>query len=199
MIQKPTEEAPLAPVDLGTRVPSEPLSDFDAMLAPHDSESAWAKKTADRIVFQPDQIGEIYEEVERSLTLGDGKLEYGHLAAAVDRISVQYRNAHRLYMTAIRQRKRWERENEITLSALRSKAVKSLQLEKDNKERTKQITDADVTARMYEDHVDEMRAQDERKLDLEITEKSFAQLVETLGDRSRALQTLLAKSRGNLG
>lgn len=167
-------------------------------VAESDDFTKWADEIVDAVVVSPESIASIHAAIEASLTIADGRLEYGHLAAALNAATKHYRNAYRLASTATRHRKIWQRENVITRAAMRQAAIKSLQTEKAEGLRSKQITDADVESQMGILNPDEVRAQIQREINLETVEKSFYNLVDVAAERCQALRTLLGKSRGDL-
>ena len=77
--------------------------------------------------------------------------------AAINRCEKNASNAHRLYALAKVHVERFRFETEISLSAMRDQAVFELTEEKNAGKRTKQVTDADVLARIASTHADEWR------------------------------------------
>lgn len=133
--------------------------------------------------------------LEKALELGEKRSEHGHAVAALDKAATHAYHAHRLYLTARAAREEWEAENEVIFGAMVSQATHSLQSEKDAGTRSKQITDADVRARVATLFPDEWRAQERKRRDVELTVKSLERLAELWMGRTRDLQALVGKLR----
>lgn len=137
----------------------------------------------------------VYQQLERELDLGDQRDDRGSVRKAADRAESNARLAHRLWMTARVEERRWELENEATFAAMRTEATAALQREKVAGDRSKQITDADVTARACAMYPDEYRAQEVRKKKVDGMVKSCENLSTLWNSRCRTLQELHSKQR----
>lgn len=136
-----------------------------------------------------------WKELERGLTVGEKRSEHAHSIAELDKAAHRAYRAHRLYLTARAAREEWELDNEVTFGAMISEATRSLQAEKDSGTRSKQITDADVRARVATLFPDEWRAQERKRRNVELTVKSLERLAELWAGKTRDLQAMVGKLR----
>jgi hypothetical protein len=136
-----------------------------------------------------------FEILETALRLGDKRGDHGITARALDDAETYARRAHKLWQGAILERRRWELDNEVTFAAMRSEATRSLQHEKEQGIRSKQITDADVEARISSLYPDEWRSQEIRRLRMKSMVDSMGNLVECWMSRCRSLATIHGKQR----
>ena len=136
-----------------------------------------------------------YERLEKALRVGEGRAEHGTVAKHLDDAEHNARRAHRLWQAAILERRRWEMDNDVVFSAMRSEATRSLQHEKEQGTRTKQITDADVEARIASLFPDEWRKQEVQRARVKSMVDSMQNLTELWASRCRSLQTIHGKQR----
>jgi hypothetical protein len=136
-----------------------------------------------------------YDMLERQLSIGLKRTDYGTVMEHLDNAERSARLAHRLWQGAIIEVKRWEMDNEVVFAAIRSEATRSLQGEKDKGIRAKQITDGDVESRMATIYPDEWRAQQAQRARLKGMVASLENLSELWASRCRSLQTILTKQR----
>lgn len=136
-----------------------------------------------------------YDRLEKALVVGDKRTDYGSMMEHLDRAERNARDAHRLWQTAIVEYKRWEMDSEVTFAGMRSQASRSLQDEKEKGVRSKQITDADVEARIASLYPDEWRAQQSERAKLKAMLASMENLAEVWLSRCKTLQVLLSKQR----
>jgi len=87
-------------------------------------------------------------------------------------------------------------EDEPVWAAMWSEATKSLQSEKESGQRAKQITDADVKARVATLYPDQYRDQEDRRRAIEFTVKSLERLADIWFKKISNLETHVAKLRG---
>lgn len=119
-----------------------------------------------------------FNELEEALKLTDA-LTPGNLQEALNRAEDNARRAHRLYIVARIEYEKFELEASPIIEAMRDAASKDLQGEKDRKERSKAITEADIKGRASVLFADEWAIAMERKIKAEgmmDTLKSFAEL-----------------------
>jgi hypothetical protein len=145
-------------------------------------------------VFVKDPLSE-YERLEKAMVIGDKRNDYGVVMRCLDEAEGNARMAHRLWQSAIVERKRWELNNEVVFSAMRDEATKTLQHEKQAGTRAKQVTDADVDSRVALLYPDEYKAQEVRRARSKAMVDSMGNLVEVWLSRCRTLQTLASKLR----
>jgi hypothetical protein len=137
-----------------------------------------------------------WQELQKALELGDKRSEHAHVIRALDKVAGRADRAFRLYLTAKRLRDKWEAENEVTWGAMWSEAVRSLQAEKESGSRAKQITDADVRARVAVLHPDEYRAIEERRRSVDLTVKALERHADIWFAKMRNLDSHAGKTRG---
>lgn len=140
-------------------------------------------------------VAKDYKPLEEELHLGDDHSDRGSLIRRLARAPVHYRKAHKLLITAKREREAWEKRNAVIFGAMWQAANKELQDEKDQKIRNKQITDADVSAKAAVIFGDEWTVQEIARYEAKLMIDSLENLVETWGIEARALEAMLSKSR----
>ncbi len=138
---------------------------------------------------------EAFDRLVKALKLGEMRADYGSVIKAVDDAEANAREAHSLYVTALRDRERYEKCNEQLFAVMRVEATAALQKEKDNKERNKAITNADVDAMCALLFGDEWTKQEIERNDFKRAEESVKNLSERWDSRCRSLQTLASKLR----
>ncbi len=194
----------LGPTDGSTFRQSEQLFDptHTPVVTPQGTVSREEKQRLrpdlDRVVrkiFKDDPIDEEYDRLEEALRLGEKRNEPAFLLEALDNAEDHLLKAARLHARARVERERWEIENAPVTGSMRSEATRSLQEEKANGERAKQITDADVVARIKLMFPDEWSEQEIRRLQIEKTVSLIGTLQEAWVSRCRSLQTMVSKSR----
>lgn len=131
-----------------------------------------------------------YEAVRQRLTITDALTPQRLQQAANEQEDLADR-AFRLYVVAKVEVKQYERELEPAAAAFRAKAHDALEDQKANKLRTKQITDADVVAKIAQDYPDEWT-------DIQVRRERAKALVEQLqnlamlaGNRCNTLRAML--------
>lgn len=142
-----------------------------------------------------EEIDVVWKRLEQSLQIGERRSESGVLLEALDEAETNARVAHRLYITAQILFDEWELENGPIFGKMRDDATRSLQREKDEGTRSKQITDADIEARCAYLFEDEWRTQQMRRKKSKYTVDSLKDLVEKWSSRCKSLQTLYGKAR----
>lgn len=138
---------------------------------------------------------EMYTKLEKALRVGDGRADHGSVNKSLDEAESNARLAFRLSITAKLERDRWERENDVVFAGMRAEATSVLQREKDQKLRSKQITDADVESACAALFPDEWRHQEHKRRKVELMVKNMENLAEMWASRCRSLQAMLAKQR----
>ena len=138
---------------------------------------------------------ETYQKLEAALKIGDDRGEHSALNRSLDNAETNARLAHRLWMTAKVERERWEIENGIIFGGMKHEAMKTLQHEKDQGLRSKQITDSDMETMCMVLFPDQYKKQEIMRKKVKATEESMSNLTEMWISRCRSLQAMLSKSR----
>ena len=128
--------------------------------------------------FKLENPEEEYVELEDELKLTNA-LTPGNLQDALNKAEDNARRAHRLYIVARIEYEKFELEASPIIEAMRDAASKDLQGEKDRKERSKAITEADIKGRASVLFADEWAIAMERRIKAEgmmDTLKVFAEL-----------------------
>lgn len=133
-----------------------------------------------------------HRELEDALNTTD---KPGHQVHELERAESRARRAFRLYVRFRQMRFEHEQDNAVLFASMRAEATKSLQLEKKQGYRTKQITDADVEAECARLYQDEYRHQENARSRARLTEKSLEHLVEIWSSKCRSLTALVSKGR----
>lgn len=136
-----------------------------------------------------------WRRLRRKLRIGEKRSDYATIRKALDEAEHDAQQAHRLYVTAKVERDRWEMNQEVSSTAMWSKATRTLQEEKDSKLRNKAITDADVRARCAALFPDEWRHLEDQRSRLKETVSNFQNLAELWQSRCHTLRTMLDKLR----
>ena len=137
----------------------------------------------------PDPEGE-YKKLEQALTVREA-LTPGALQSALNDAEDNARRAHRLYVVAKADYERFERECDPVVESLRDAANKELQAEKDAKQRSKAITDADVKGRASVLFPDEWKRINDRRIKAEGMLEHLRALAELWKQRCFSLSTML--------
>jgi len=125
----------------------------------------------------------------------DSSNKVGQQVNALEQAEARARQAFRLFIRFKEMHAVWEMDNAAIFGALWAEATKTLQREKDQGYRSKQITDKDVDAMCATMFPDEFRSQEIRRLRAKSTEKSLEHLVEMWSSKCRSLTVLVGKNR----
>jgi hypothetical protein len=196
--KKPKEEVP---------APTESSANLDEVVGretnPFNFESANARRGAKmrddfskitETVFVTD-LHETWKKLREALTVGEKRSDHGTLQTALDRAERNAHDAHRLYVTAKIAFDEWDAENASVVGAMWSEATRSLQQEKDQGLRAKQITDGDIKARAATLFPDQWKSNEVSKAKYKATVDSLSNLSEQWNSRCRTLQTMMGKLR----
>jgi hypothetical protein len=145
-------------------------------------------------VFNVDARAE-YEDLEKSLFVGEQRGDYGTLLKALDEAETKARRAHKLYLGAKLEQTNWQLNADVTDGAMREAAMDELEAEKELGERKKMITEADVKGRMQSKFPDQFRHQAQQRVKVEGTVKHLERLSELWMGRCRTLGTMLGTLR----
>ena len=145
-------------------------------------------------LFQVD-IWEDFKRLKTALRVGEKHRDYATLMKALDEAEDNARLAHGLFVNAKLISERFEADAALVEAAMRKEATSVLQSEKTKGERSKAITDADVSAQCATMFPDEwMRVQVDRRQH-KLTVSHLEHLVTCWNSRCRSLQTMVAKVR----
>jgi hypothetical protein len=137
-----------------------------------------------------------YAEIEKFLRgVGPTRTNHTVLMKALDKAESWARRAHKLYVTVVQKREEWEHENFVVFSAMRDEANRRLQKEKDDKVRSKQITDSDIDHKTAAIFPDEYGHQEVKRKRIEMIVKDVEHQVSRCNSRCQGLNTMLAKVR----
>jgi len=145
-------------------------------------------------VYQVDALKE-YNRLEAALRVGERRTDRGALNFALDEAENNARLAHALYISAVLERARWEADAEIIMAPVRSIAVAELEKDKRDKIRTKDITDADVRAKMAALHPDEFKDHKDRSAKIKGMEDQLKRIADLWQSRCSSLRTMMDKVR----
>lgn len=198
--KRAAEKKTESPKDESTRDLSETV---EREQSPFQFESANAAKTpmirSDfgkivETVFVND-LHETWKKLKDSLTVGEKRSDHGTLQKALDQAEKNAYDAHRLYITAKIEFESWQKDHDVVMGAFWSEASRSIQKEKDEGNRSKQITDADVRMRIATLHPDDWKVLEVKSAKFKATVDSLANLSEQWNSRCRTLQTMMGKLR----
>jgi hypothetical protein len=137
-----------------------------------------------------------WEKLRLALKLGEKRSDHSALHKALDEAEENAHLAHRVFVTAKLERERWERENDVVWGAMWSEATKSLQKEKEEGLRAKQVTDADIKARVATLYPDEYVEIEVRRAKIKATVDTLENLSDAWGSRCRSLGIMKSSLRG---
>jgi hypothetical protein len=140
-------------------------------------------------VFDVSDIDEEAKELESMLTMGESRSDYGTVLAALDRAEDNARRAHRLFVNAQLEQKRFLLEREEVDAALYKAGVDSL------KESGDKITVEAVKARYVLLYGDEWKAGEEKRARVKLAVEHMEQLAFFWSSRCRTLQVILSALR----
>lgn len=144
-------------------------------------------------LYRVDALAE-YEELEKALTIGEDRGDYGTLRLQLDKAEDRARRAHKLYLSAKLERTRYELDADAVRAAMRQKAIDELELDK-KAGRTKRIANDDVDAKMAEMFRDEWRDQAIKRAQVKGMEDALERLADLWKQRCFTLSTLLTTLR----
>lgn len=145
-------------------------------------------------VYKVDVLAE-YDRLEKALRVGESRTDRAILVRALDEAESNAWRAHALYLSAIAERTRWEADAEMVSGPARSNAVAELSAEKRHGVRKKDITDADVRAKLASMHPDEFKWQEKESAKIRGMEKQLGKLADLWSSRCATLRIMVDKAR----
>lgn len=148
-------------------------------------------------MFQKIDVEESYQQLTEGLVVEAGTdFDKGTLMIHLNRAEENARRAHLLYCVASIEKERWEAEYESKVrGAMIEEANTSLQREKDQKQRNKQITDSDTRARAATLHPDEFSHIEMRFAQVKRAVQHFEELLGCWRSRAATLRTMVEARR----
>lgn len=140
-------------------------------------------------------LHKMWLKLRDGLKVGIDRSDHGTLQKALDNAETNAFNAFRVYVTARTEQERWERENNVIFGAYWSEANRSLQKEKDDGLRAKQITDQDIKMRIATLFPTDYQIQESRRAEVQATVDTLKELAIRWNSRCSTLQTMLSKLR----
>lgn len=138
---------------------------------------------------------DVFDAFEAWMQLGDRRTEEGFIRKAHEEGPAMIRSVFQAYVQIKHAREKWELENDVVLGGMREEASKALQAEKDRGQRSKAITEADITKAMATMFPDEHARQESRRLQYKLVEDSAKHDVEVATIRCRHLDSMLNRLR----
>lgn len=196
---KKTASVPTAPesepeAETTPKVPEDPFQFPSANASKKSKIRADLEKIVTK-VFVVD-LHDSWLKLREALTIGEKRSEHGVLNKGLDEAEKNAHLAHRVYITAKIERESWERENDVVWGAMWSEATKSLQKEKEEGTRAKQVTDADIKARVATLYPDDYIEIEVRRAKIKATVDSLEDLAVQWKSRCKSLQTMKGTLRG---
>lgn len=183
--------------------PAESSSSLEEKKKAYDFKSANARKESH---LRPDlaaivetvwveDMNKLWKRIKAALPIGERRSEHGFLVKRLDEFRVLSYEAHNLYATAKREEHRWDLENEVVFSAMWNEASRELQGEKEDKTRSKNITDSDIRSKIMTLHPVEYVAQETKRKALKLTVEDLTYLVKVVNEACEDTRVMLAKLR----
>lgn len=154
--------------------------------------SAGYERIQERVFDLPDPDSE-YTELQRDLQIGNQ--QFDSIYNALDRAEDNARRAHRLYICARVDAERFALDADVTEGGLWAAATADLQREKDSGARTKQITDADVRARVSTMFPEQWSQLQERRIKARKTIEHLERFADLSKTRCFSLANMLSTKR----
>lgn len=136
-----------------------------------------------------------FKQLSAGLKIGVARSNRGELLSALDSAEDNSRRAHLLYINAVLFRDQFISENEKLRGGYYESAKADLEEERARSEGTKQITNADVEARMKVTYFDEIEELRQTILKHKLSADHAKHLVDAWKSRCRSLQVMLGSSR----
>src|ERR1700690_3786490 len=136
-----------------------------------------------------------YDALLKHLDPDPTRMEYSAAYAYADAAESKARKALQLMAVARVEQKAFEFHRAKMESAMRKEGMVELQAEKDGGVRSKQITDADVRARMVENYSDEMESLERRGQQVTNAVDVTTDLAKLAATRCKTAQTMLSVVR----
>lgn len=146
-------------------------------------------------VFRPMDWATVLDRYDAWIELGDKRTDEGFIRKAHETGPRLVQDLFDAYVQVRLARETWELENDVVFGAMREQASKVLELEKERKIRTKQITEKDIDQKCAAMFPDEWASQESRRLRMKLTEDRMKFAVENAQTRCRVLETMMAKLR----
>jgi hypothetical protein len=181
--------------EIGKKADADLLKEgYDPVNGPQGAtvSEAWAQVV--ETIYSVDVVQE-FARLQDNLQMGEDRSDYLTVLRHIDRAETNARMAHKLALSARKERIRFESNNERVSAELRDGAYRSLQSEKDAGERSKAITDGDVKSRMHTLFPDEVTAQELLREQVKGMEEHCEHLVTVWMSRCRTLNTILQTLR----
>ena len=124
------------------------------------------------------------------------RVDYGSVVEVLDKGQEMAERAFALYINARVAQERLEIQTKVVMSAMRDQANAILQREKDEKKRSKAITDADVESVMAAKYPDEYVEIETRRLKARKMMEDLKDLHERVCKRAEAANTMTRGARG---
>lgn len=154
----------------------------------------WANVVSDTLRI--DDPSTVARRLREELSLGNDRVSYGIVIAALDKSAANYELAGRLYRAARTEEKRFEHECTDRLSTLREAALKELMGEYAAKVR-KSPTKDDVESRMFENWPDEYASIQNRLNELHNATQSLEVLRDAWASRCADLRIMANRTAYN--
>ena len=142
-----------------------------------------------------EDLHEDWEKLKKALRLGEKRTNYSSVLEALDNAETNAYNAHRLFLSAKFEFETWKKKNDVVLGAMWSAANRTLQKEKNDGLRSKQITDGDIKAYCNTLFPDEYPEQEILREKYERIVDSLESLAEQWKSRCKTLQTMKSTMR----
>lgn len=140
-------------------------------------------------------FGKEHDRLIKEMRIGEKRTDRGTVSKAADDAEENARIAFDMYCAAYAEQKGWEAEVELIEAPMRSEAVAELENDKKNGLRSKQITDADVTAKMAAIHPDEFRHIARRRVEMKLLVERSERIADLWMSRCSKTRSFLDKVR----
>lgn len=140
-------------------------------------------------------IWDEYHRLEQGIHIGAERTDYATVHAHLDHAESNSRKAFKLYLTGRIEKKRWETDADVIRSAMWAAATRELQREKEQGNRNKSITDADVKAMANSMYPDEWRSIERKDVEVHAMHDNLEDLAMQWKTRVKTLQTMMGAMR----
>lgn len=200
----PSEQADEAPSDAGAKTKAKTKPKAETKARPTvvgkgvklPKLRPGLKRIVDKVFdLDDDELFEAFESARDEIRTSDEKLGLELTRQEANEVQDRARKAHKLYVNALLVLKRFQFDSEVVQSAMWDAANAELQDEKDNKKRSKSITNDDVRYRAAQMFPDEWVRNEEAREQAKLVLKHLERVAELWKDRSLTLSSLVRSAR----
>jgi len=192
----PSEPADAAPSDAGAKKKPKPKPTIVGKGVKLPELRPGLRRIVDTVFdLDDDALFEAFERARDEIRTADEALGLELTRQEANEVQDRARKAHKLYVNALMVVRRFQFDSEVVQSAMWDAANAELQDEKDNKKRSKTITNDDVRYRAAQMFPDQWVRNEEAREQAKLVLKHLERVAELWKDRSLTLSSLVRSAR----